>query len=142
MAKKGSLSECSIEELYTREEAAERLNRGIGTVDRMVSLEMFTREYTDHSKRLYLRKSEVEHMVGYDEAPLTSKKAQARLAAFRRQQEVEKTSGSLDNLSADNIEREVSHHMHPDNNYWSTMREYAEALNRFGKMIERGVMHV
>jgi hypothetical protein len=89
MAKKDSLSEYSIEELYTREETAERLNRGIGTVDRALSLGMFTKAYLDHSKKVYLLKSEVEHMAGYDEAPLTSKKAQARMAAFRRQQDID-----------------------------------------------------
>jgi hypothetical protein len=82
---------------------------GIGTVDRALSLGMFTKAYLDHSKKVYLLKSEVDYMVGYDDAPLTSKKVQARMAAFRRQQDVDKMHGSLDNLPAESIEREVSH---------------------------------
>ena len=129
MAKKDALSEYSIEELYTREEAADRLNRGIGTIDRALSLGMFTTTRLAHSKKTYLLKSEVEHMVGYDEAPLTSKKAQARLSAFRRQHEVEKMNGSLDDLPAKSIEREVSH-AHLESESMRAFRMMNETLSK------------
>lgn len=71
---------------YSREEVARELVVSLGTVDRITMLKMFTMTRSPRSKRVYFLKSEVDHMVGYDDAPITSRRAYEHVAEFRMQQ--------------------------------------------------------
>jgi len=74
---------------YSRDDVARELTVSLGTVDRITMLKMFTMTRSPRNNRVYFLKSEVDHMKGYDDAPITSRRAVEYAEQFRMQQRLE-----------------------------------------------------
>ena len=138
MTKNGTVILYSLDNAYTREQAAERLGVSKATVDRCIVSGAYTIASYPSTTNTYLLKDEVDYIAEKGISP-ASREVRDILGAFRRRKQIDSMDTSDDHADMIVPEAQSVYIESNSSSYWDAMKEYATALNRFGKMLERGI---